>query len=110
MKIIEKHDTCQYTGLHYQYEEIAYISRRRSIKNACPLAMQHKVFHLLGEKLLSASQSDGGKKEAGEQCQGIHIIRTGRVEDRDSLESGVQYIGYHMAANLRIEASHTGFV
>ena len=67
---------CQYTGLHYQHEEIAHIGCRGTIKNACPLAMQHKVFHLLGEKLLSASQSDGGKKEAGKQCQGNHIIRT----------------------------------
>ena len=39
MKIIEKCDARQDTGLQYKHKEITHISRRRAIKNARPFAM-----------------------------------------------------------------------
>ena len=59
VKIIEEGDSCQHAGLQHKYKEITHVSRRRAIEDARPLTMQYKVFHLLGEKFLSARQSDG---------------------------------------------------
>ena len=66
MKIIEKCDARQDTGLQYKHKKITHISRRRAIKNARPFTMQHKVFHLLREKFLTACQGNRGKKEASQ--------------------------------------------
>ena len=87
MKIIEKGDPCQHAGLQYEYKKIAHISRRGAIKDARPLPMQHKVFHLLRKKSLSACQSDGRKEEASQQRQRDCVIYTGRVGDRGSLNA-----------------------
>ncbi len=42
MKIIEKCDARQDTGLQYKHKEITHISRRRAIKNTRSFAMQYK--------------------------------------------------------------------
>ena len=59
MKIIEKGDSRQDASLQYEYKKIAHVRRCGTIKYARPFAMQHEVFHLLGEEFLSARQSDG---------------------------------------------------
>ena len=87
MKIIEKCDSRQHAGLQYEYKKIAHVSRRGAIKDARPLPVQHKVFHLLRKKSLSACQSDGRKEEANQQRQRDYVIRTGRVGDRGSLKA-----------------------
>ena len=99
MKIIEKCDARQDTGLQYKHKEITHISRRRAIKNARPFAMQYKVFHLLGEKFLSTCQGNGGEKEASQQCQRNSIIRTGRVGDRGSFKARINLL-YSMKIGL----------
>ena len=95
MKIIEKCDARQDTGLQYKHKEITHIGCRRTIKNARSFTVQYKVFHLLGEKFLSARQGYGGEKEANQQGQRNGIVRAGRVGDRCPLKAGINLLAQH---------------
>ena len=92
MKIIEKCDTRQDTSLQHKHKEITHIGCRRTIKNTRSFTVQYKVFHLLGEKFLSARQGYGGKKEASQQGQRNGIVRAGRVGDRCPLKAGINFL------------------
>ena len=90
MKIIEKCDTRQDTSLQHKHKEITHIGCRRTIKNTRSFTVQYKVFHLLGEKFLSARQGYGGKKEASQQGQRNGIVFAGLVwfcRRRDSVSA-----------------------
>ena len=66
MKIIEKCDSRQHAGLQYEYKKIAHVSRRRAIKDARPLPVQHKVFHLLLEMLEKAIEENFMRQQHGD--------------------------------------------
>ena len=112
-EIAEDSDSGKHTSLQDQQQQIAHVCRSGSSKYAGTFTVQQKILYQLQQKLTATGQDIRRQKKATQENGGNAVIHSRRIRNRNSFRTcrhpGYQQI-HHIAANLRMEASHKGVV
>lgn len=113
LEVAEQADTRKYACLQYEQQQIAHVGCRGRGEYAATFAVQQEVLHQLHQQFVAVRKDVCRQEKAAQQNHGdavVHPQGIGNGEPfRPSCHPSRQQF-HHIAANLRMEASHRGMV